>query len=64
MKLMTRSEIVKLLCQEEGKKSQVGAGNMREVLKILEKLTLENLIDDTKPNILDAIYMLAYEKLK
>jgi len=61
---MTRNELVKYLCSKEGKKSEVGAGNMREIIKILELSEVERLRDPLKPNILLAIHNLACEKLK
>lgn len=35
---MTRNELIKLICEYEGLKSQVSVGNVREILKVLKNI--------------------------
>jgi hypothetical protein len=39
---MTHKELVKLICEMEGKKVEVSIGNVKEVLKCLKKLLKTN----------------------
>jgi len=40
--MKTHKQLIKILCQKEGKKSQVSRGNVMEVIRCLRELIYEN----------------------